>query len=210
MLWVFVILIALTAITVWSSNVHQIVIGNSVIHLDANVHIWMALVIAVVKGTLVFAYFMHLIYDKKINTVVLCSTIFAVVLFMGLTLYDLASRDTIIESEGGPVATWHPILGDNATTSGTDEAGSIFPGGNLMIYSGGNAEGRFKKTKSSFSIVEYVRNTAVATSAAGYTDPESEPPGEDESMDESPDAPADPGAHPDEAHEGGNPPPVQH
>ena len=95
MLWVFIILLVLTGLTVWTSRLHVIPFGNSPIEFGPTLHILMALVIAVVKATLVAAYFMHLKYDKPMNTVVMSSTIFAVILFIGLTLADVNSRGVV-------------------------------------------------------------------------------------------------------------------
>lgn len=50
--------------------------------------LWVALAIATVKGTLVLLYFMHLRWDKPFNAVVFVSTIFFVMLFIGITLMD--------------------------------------------------------------------------------------------------------------------------
>ena len=92
MLWVFVTLLVLTGLTVWSSNIHGFWIGNTHIELGATAHILMAMVIAVVKAVLVAAYFMHLKYDNPMNTAVLSATIFAVILFIGFTLADSTTR----------------------------------------------------------------------------------------------------------------------
>ncbi len=103
MTWVFVILLFLTALTVWTSNIHEIVIGHSVIEIGPTPHIIMAMVIAVIKATLVAAYFMHLKYDKPMNTVVVGATMFGVLLFIGLTLADLAARGSIDRQELAPI-----------------------------------------------------------------------------------------------------------
>lgn len=92
MFWVFMILLVLTALTVWTSNIHEFWIGNTLIEIGPTPHILLALFIATVKAVLVAAYFMHLKYDKPMNTVVVGATIFAVVLFIGLTLADLDAR----------------------------------------------------------------------------------------------------------------------
>jgi cytochrome c oxidase subunit IV len=92
MFWVFMILLALTALTVWSSNVHGFWIGNTEIVLGGTAHILIAMTIAVVKALLVAMYFMHLKYDQPMNTVVAGATVFAVIMFIGLTLADSATR----------------------------------------------------------------------------------------------------------------------
>lgn len=93
MLWVFVALLGFTGLTVWSSNIHGFWIGNTEIVLGATEHILIAMSIAIVKALLVAAYFMHLKYDQPMNTVVVGATMFAVILFIGLTVGDMASRD---------------------------------------------------------------------------------------------------------------------
>lgn len=56
-----------------------------------------ALGIATVKAILVALFFMHLKYDRPFNAVVLVSSIFFVILFLGLALLDtLHYRDDLI------------------------------------------------------------------------------------------------------------------
>lgn len=95
MLWVFVVLLVLTALTVWSSRIHDFWIGNTHIVLGPTEHILMALAIAVVKGLLVAAYFMHLRYDNPMNSAIAGATIFAVILFLGFTLADMGARNIV-------------------------------------------------------------------------------------------------------------------
>lgn len=54
-------------------------------------NIWVALVIAVVKASLVVLYFMHLRYDKPFNALILIISFSFVVLFIGLALTDTRS-----------------------------------------------------------------------------------------------------------------------
>jgi cytochrome c oxidase subunit IV len=110
---VFLVLMFLTALTVWTANIYEIQIGNTVLQVGGTAHIIIALTIAAVKGLLVAAYFMHLAYDKPVNTIVAGSTIFGVVLFIGLTTMDLSVREiTDPEEEGEIVAggTNQPVL----------------------------------------------------------------------------------------------------
>jgi len=95
MFWVFAVLLFLTALTVWSSNIHEFWIGNTLIELGPTPHILMALSIAVVKGVLVAMYFMHLKYDSPMNTAVVAATLFGVVLFIGFTLADMGARNVL-------------------------------------------------------------------------------------------------------------------
>lgn len=114
MFWVFVVLLVLTALTVWTSNVHEIVIGNTTIPFGGTAHVMMAMGIAVVKALLVGLFFMHLLYDKKVNSIVVGSTIFALTLFVGLTLMDLDTRGMTTKVERD----------------------AIYPGGNVSLYKG--------------------------------------------------------------------------
>ncbi len=119
MFWVFVALLVLTALTVWTSNIYGFWIGNTYIEFGATMHIIVAMAIAVVKALLVAAFFMHLLYDKAVNTIVVGSTIFALVLFIGLTLIDTSTRDLVSK----------------------DEAGEIVAGGDVSIYKGSLRQG---------------------------------------------------------------------
>ena len=114
MFWVFAALMFFTALTVWTSNVHEVVIGNTTIAFSGTMHILMAILIAIVKATLVGAFFMHLLYDKKVNTIVIGATIFALTLFIGLTVLDLDTRGMTSDVE----------------------VGEIYPGGNISLYKG--------------------------------------------------------------------------
>lgn len=51
-------------------------------------NIWIAIIIATVKATLVALFFMHLAYDRPFNALVLVATLCFVTLFMGLALLD--------------------------------------------------------------------------------------------------------------------------
>jgi len=50
--------------------------------------LWVALGIATVKAILVALFFMHLLYDRPFNAIVLVVAIFFVMLFLGLALLD--------------------------------------------------------------------------------------------------------------------------
>ncbi len=77
---VFVALMALTLITV----------GVSRLHLSVGPAIFLALLIASVKGSLVACYFMHLISEKKlIFTVLVITVIFFVAVLFGPVLTTL-------------------------------------------------------------------------------------------------------------------------
>jgi cytochrome c oxidase subunit 4 len=65
------------------------VITVAVSKIDLGIaNIWVALLIAVIKGGLVTMYFMHLRWDSPFNGMVLLAALFFVSLFIGLALLD--------------------------------------------------------------------------------------------------------------------------
>ncbi len=54
-------------------------------------NLWIAMVIATVKASLVVLFFMHLKYDRPFNVIVLVGALLFVLLFIGLTLTDTVS-----------------------------------------------------------------------------------------------------------------------
>ena len=58
-----------------------------------------AMIVAVIKATLVCMYFMHLKYDERYHVFVFLSTILFVGIFFTFTLFDLNSRDKINEEQ---------------------------------------------------------------------------------------------------------------
>lgn len=71
-------LLMLTLLTVLATKVD----------FGANINLAVALVIAVVKATLVVLFFMHLRYDRLFHSVVFVSALLAASLFVGFTLMD--------------------------------------------------------------------------------------------------------------------------
>lgn len=61
-------------------------------------NVWIALVIATIKATLVALYFMHLRYDRPFNAVVLVSALLFVMLFCALTLMDARAYQPDIQA----------------------------------------------------------------------------------------------------------------
>jgi cytochrome c oxidase subunit 4 len=74
------VLLALLALTVVTVAVTFVDLGP--------LNLAVALIIALVKGSLVLLYFMHLRWDRPFNAVVLISALAFVVIFIGLTLLD--------------------------------------------------------------------------------------------------------------------------
>ena len=71
-------LLVLTLVTVLATKVD----------FGANINLAIAMLIAVVKATLVILFFMHLKYDRLFHSVVFVSAILAASLFVGFTLMD--------------------------------------------------------------------------------------------------------------------------
>ena len=108
---VFAVLIVLTVVTVFTAKY---------VDLGGSWNLVLALVIACTKGALVAGFFMHLVYDKAMNTVVVIASLFAVLLFFVLTMLDLGTRgahDIIEEGEivvgGGAPAAAPPATETN-------------------------------------------------------------------------------------------------
>lgn len=97
MLIVFIALLCLTTLTLWTAKAEYFYVSNSV-------NLIVALVIAGLKGLLVAAFFMHLLYDKAMNTVIVVATLFAAVLFLTLTLVDINTQGLVDETEQGEIA----------------------------------------------------------------------------------------------------------
>ena len=53
-----------------------------------NLNIWIALGIAVLKGSLVVLFFMHLLYDRPFNGIILITSLAFVALFISFALTD--------------------------------------------------------------------------------------------------------------------------
>lgn len=71
-------LLLLTIVTVLATKVD----------LGANLNLALAMVIAVVKATLVVLFFMHLKYDRLFHSVIFVGAVLAAALFVGFTLMD--------------------------------------------------------------------------------------------------------------------------
>jgi cytochrome c oxidase subunit IV len=83
--FVFVALVALTILTV----------AISFIPLTGGWHIAVGLVIALVKASLVALFFMHVISSPRLTWIVLLAAVFWLLLLVGLTFVDYASRGLV-------------------------------------------------------------------------------------------------------------------
>ena len=90
---VAVALLILTVITVWIA-----------VNFDfGNLNVWVALAIAVIKGSLVVAFFMHLKYDRPFNTIIFVTSLCFVALFISFSLTD--TREYSPDMEEGNAVT---------------------------------------------------------------------------------------------------------
>ena len=77
-----------------------VTVGATKVDFGSSINLAIAMLIAVVKATLVVLFFMHLKYDKLFHTVVFISALLAASLFVGFTLMDTGQyQQTNI---------WHP------------------------------------------------------------------------------------------------------
>ena len=97
LLSVFFALLFLTGLTVFQA---QFDLGNA--------EIWLSLSIATIKAGPQISWFMHLLWDKPLNAIVILGSLIFVALFLGFTLMDaeayrekLIFRSTITESQPG-------------------------------------------------------------------------------------------------------------
>ena len=74
-------LLTLTALTVWVAR-HNMGIG----------HVWGSLAIAVGKGGLVIAFFMHMKYEERLLRWLLFLALSILAIFIGLTFFDVLYR----------------------------------------------------------------------------------------------------------------------
>ena len=65
-----------------------VTVGATRFDFGPSINLAIAMLIAVVKATLVVMFFMHLKYDKVFHTVIFMSAILAATLFVGYTLMD--------------------------------------------------------------------------------------------------------------------------
>jgi cytochrome c oxidase subunit 4 len=93
-------LLALTLVTVLATK----------LDFGANINLGIAMLIAVVKATLVILFFMHLKYDKLFHTVVFVSALLAACLFVGFTLMDSSQyqQSNIWHPDNPPTAPYGP------------------------------------------------------------------------------------------------------
>ena len=80
-----------------------VTVAATKVDFGPSINLAIAMLIAVVKATLVVLFFMHLKYDKLFHSVVFVSAILAAALFVGFTLMDSGQyQETNIWSPDAP------------------------------------------------------------------------------------------------------------
>jgi cytochrome c oxidase subunit IV len=79
--WLLAVWVALIVLTLTTVAVSRMDLGVF--------NTWIALGIATLKATLVLAIFMHMLYERPINFIVLCTALVFVFLFIGIVLMDV-------------------------------------------------------------------------------------------------------------------------
>lgn len=108
-------LLVLTFITVAASYINW---GSPI------VNVIVALTIATIKASLVALFFMHLIHDKPINAIILCSGFAFLGLFLIACYEDTASRLEILPTNLKPPASATATPGAPPAAPGTPQSGA--------------------------------------------------------------------------------------
>ena len=81
LLEVLVALLALTAITIWASRIEL-----------GSLNIWMTLLIASIKSSLVLLFFMHLKYEGRFIRTTFIVTVCTLAILIGFLFWDISFR----------------------------------------------------------------------------------------------------------------------
>lgn len=113
---ILVVLLIFTGLTV----------GASQIDLGESLNLWLAVAIATFKAVLVAAFFMHLLHDRAMNSLVLFYTALTIGLFFLFTLIDMDSRHMIDDVRSEAIKA--PVIAEEARAAAI-AAGTITPHG---------------------------------------------------------------------------------
>ncbi|MEW5794784.1 MAG: cytochrome C oxidase subunit IV family protein [Candidatus Zixiibacteriota bacterium] len=116
-LWLYlrigIALLVLTIVTVWVAQYH---LGPW--------NLFVAMLIAVTKGTLVAMFFMHLKYASRLYATVFVGALLMLTVFIVFTMFDTMYRDKIYEFEARPISDKAIIYQQNPTSSETPDTAS--------------------------------------------------------------------------------------
>jgi len=132
-LWVLAAtLAALLALTVLTVSVTAWDFGRAT-------NLWMAMIIATIKATLVALYFMHVRYDKPIVGLILIGSLAFVTLFIALTLMDAAEYQPYLSEfrESPPPGYTPPEMPGEPPPAGAAAPGSAASPGTASPPPGG-------------------------------------------------------------------------
>jgi cytochrome c oxidase subunit 4 len=116
---VWLSLIALTGITVWTANMH--------LHPFDLV---IAMVIATVKGLLVSLFFMHLMYDRPFNGLIFMLSFVFAGLFVVFAMFDTGNNQPAIErraSDAPVIEAWRATIEEGAKHEAAHASGEHAP-----------------------------------------------------------------------------------
>ena len=134
---VLTILLLLTLVTVGFYNLEQWIEVSFQISLPKWVNVVGVMSVAVVKATLVAAFFMQLKYDKALNTFVLLFCLFCVGLFLTFSMIDLKSRDWVEPFKAESLSVGGTGVGLNAAPADAEFSVELSPKvntGGMPIY----------------------------------------------------------------------------
>ncbi len=87
-------------VAVWAALLVLTIVTVAATHVDlGGFNLWVAMIIATVKASLVALYFMHLRYDHPFYALILISALVFIVLFIGLVLVDV---EALLPTSGVP------------------------------------------------------------------------------------------------------------
>jgi cytochrome c oxidase subunit 4 len=92
---VLALLMLFTGLTVLAANIEVLFASVFELKIPQYVNVLVALSIAAVKSIIVAAYFMQLRHDNPLNTMIAAFTILVLTFFLGFTMIDLGTRDTL-------------------------------------------------------------------------------------------------------------------
>lgn len=103
LLGVFGVLVVLTLLTVAASRA-EVWIGDAFDYeIPQSINVFIAMSIALVKGTMVALIFMQLWFDNKLNAMILLFSLLVFALFIGFTSLDMMGRDDIDRFKAGEI-----------------------------------------------------------------------------------------------------------
>jgi cytochrome c oxidase subunit 4 len=114
-------LLFFTVLTVSAANFEKWIAAEFEVVIPGWINVFVAMSIAVIKASLVMAFFMQLFYDKFLNTVIFLFCLLALALFLGFSALDLGGRGLVNNFTAGQIQP-----GGDAQTAGMRSAAAPF------------------------------------------------------------------------------------